>query len=116
MNDIYFFIQQGLVSLYARHEVQLISGKRYRVRHDEVEFDEVFECSEASHRTLEMPFCPHYAYSEHLLGIWNRARPDLYFLGTTRPYTGAFGCIAEGNAMFVHRMLTAPGAAERARR
>ena len=25
----------------------------------------------------------------------NKARPNLFFLGTTRPYTGAFGCVAE---------------------
>lgn len=105
LNDIYFFIQQGLVSLYHREEVQHVSGKKYRLGTDEVEFDEVFHCQEARHKTLEMPFCPHYSYTDHLFGIWNTRQPNLYFLGTTRPYTGAFGCVAEVNAMFVHRMI-----------
>ena len=38
LNDIYFFIQQGLVKLYHRDEVQHISGKKYRLG-DEGDFD-----------------------------------------------------------------------------
>ncbi|CAJ1351559.1 unnamed protein product [Effrenium voratum] len=115
LNDIYFFLQQGLVSLFHRDEVQHVAGKKYRLRGEEVEFDQVFHCQEAKHRTLDMPnICPHYSYAEHLFGMWNaferiprnKARPNLFFLGTTRPYTGAFGCVAEVNAMFVHRMIT----------
>ena len=108
LNDIYFFMQQGLVSLYHRDEVQHVSEKRYRFGDsgEEVEFDEVFHCQEARHKTLKMPFCPHYSYTDHLFGIWNKSQPNLYFLGTTRPYTGAFGCVAEVNAMFVHKMIS----------
>eukprot|EP00434_Breviolum_minutum_P032851 symbB.v1.2.029054.t1/scaffold3141.1/size62545/4 len=72
-----------------------------------MEFDEVFFCQEAKHNVLQMPnFCPNYCYTDHMFGIWNKKQPNMYFLGTTRPYTGAFGCIAEVNAMFVHRMIT----------
>lgn len=106
LNDIYFFIQQGLVTLHTRSDVEHIAGKRYRLRGEEVEFDEVLNCDEAKHKTLSMPFCPNYSYTDHIFGIWSRKHPNLYFLGTTRPYTGAFGCIAEVNAMFVHRMIT----------
>jgi len=109
LNDIYFFIQQGLVKLYHRDDVQHISGKKYRLgdEGDEMEFDEVFFCQEAKHNVLQMQnFCPNYCYTDHLFGIWNKKQPNMYFLGTTRPYTGAFGCIAEVNAMFVHRMIT----------
>ncbi|CAE7198423.1 unnamed protein product [Symbiodinium natans] len=109
LNDIYFFIQQGLVKLHSRREVEHISGRRYRLQGEEVEFDEVLKCEEARHKTLQMPFCPRYSYTDHLYGIWNRTHPNLYFLGTTRPYTGAFGCVAEVNAMFVHRMITDGG-------
>lgn len=43
LNDIYFFIQQGLVKLYHRDEVQHISGKKYRLG-DEGDFDiDVFD-------------------------------------------------------------------------
>ena len=31
LNDIYFFIQQGLVKLYHRDEVEHVSGKKYRL-------------------------------------------------------------------------------------
>eukprot|EP00439_Symbiodinium_sp_Y106_P049258 s1957_g6.t1 len=106
LNDIYFFIQQGLVTLHPRSDVEHIGEKRYRVRGEEVEFDEVLNCDEAKHKTLSMPFCPNYSYTDHIFGIWSRKHPNLYFLGTTWPYTGAFGCIAEVNAMFVHRMIT----------
>lgn len=108
LNDIYFFIQQGLVKLYHRDEVQHVSGKKYRLgeKGDDVEFDEVLTCQEAKHNTLQMQNCPSYCYTDHIFGIWKQSQPNLYFLGTTRPYTGAFGCIAEVNAMFCHRMLT----------
>ena len=60
---------------------------------DEMEFDEVFFCQEAKHNVLQMPnFCPNYCYTDHMFGIWNKKQPNMYFLGTTRPYTGAFGC------------------------
>eukprot|EP00971_Amphidinium_carterae_P211172 4190227-Amphidinium_carterae.1 len=36
----------------------------------------------------------------------DQRHPEVYYLGTTRPYTGAFGCLAELNALFVLRMLT----------
>ena len=146
LNDIYFFIQQGLVKLYHRDEVQHVSGKKYRLGEkgalsncreqqnqtiakvlytsngspttiflflslshpfagfhatfqenhpfsgDEVEFDEVLTCQEAKHNTLQMQNCPSYCYTDHIFGIWKQSQPNLYFLGTTRPYTGAFGC------------------------
>ncbi len=58
-----------------------------------MEFDEVFFCQEAKHNVLQMPnFCPNYCYTDHMFGIWNKKQPNMYFLGTTRPYTGAFGC------------------------
>jgi len=106
LNDIYFFIQQGLVKLHSHEEVQHQSGRRYIVAGEAVEFDEVLRCREASHKLLDVRGCRPYSYSEHLYGIWNRANPNLYYLGTTRPYTGAFGCIAEMSALFVHRMIT----------
>eukprot|EP00931_Biecheleriopsis_adriatica_P116012 TRINITY_DN91727_c0_g1_i1.p1 TRINITY_DN91727_c0_g1~~TRINITY_DN91727_c0_g1_i1.p1 ORF type:complete len:631 (-),score=112.05 TRINITY_DN91727_c0_g1_i1:251-2119(-) len=106
LNDIYFFMQQGLVKVHRRDEVRHISGKRYNVAGEEVEFDEVLACCEAKHKLLEVRGCPHYAYSDHLYGIWSRARQNLFYLGTTRPYTGAFGCMSEISAMFTHRMIT----------
>ena len=145
LNDIYFFIQQGLVKLYHRDEVEHVSGKKYRLGEkgapsncreqqnqkrskvlctssgspptillflslihsrvfmalskvfhpfsgDEVEFDEVLTCQEAKHNTLQLQNCPSYCYTDHIFGIWKQSQPNLYFLGTTRPYTGAFGC------------------------
>ncbi|CAE8720944.1 unnamed protein product [Polarella glacialis] len=106
LNDIYFFMQQGLVKVHKRDEVQHLAGKRYLVAGEEVEFDEVLGCCEAKHKLLEVRGCRPFTYSEHLYGIWNRIHPNLFFLGTTRPYTGAFGCVSELSSLFVHRMLT----------
>eukprot|EP00930_Biecheleria_cincta_P001057 TRINITY_DN102222_c0_g1_i1.p1 TRINITY_DN102222_c0_g1~~TRINITY_DN102222_c0_g1_i1.p1 ORF type:complete len:690 (+),score=84.51 TRINITY_DN102222_c0_g1_i1:54-2123(+) len=106
LNDIYFFIQQGLVKVHKRCEVVHLAGKRYSVAGEELEFDDVLGCSEASHKLLEIRGCKPYAYLDYLHGVWNRSYPNLFYLGTTRPYTGAFGCVSEMNALFVHRMIT----------
>ena len=68
------------------------SKKTHPFSGDEVEFDEVLTCQEAKHNTLQMQNCPSYCYTDHIFGIWKQSQPNLYFLGTTRPYTGAFGC------------------------
>ena len=28
--------------------------------------------SQAKHKTLSMPFCPNYSYTDHIFGIWSR--------------------------------------------
>jgi hypothetical protein len=50
-----------------------------------------------------------YNYEDWLFGVWNKKYPNLYYVGTTRPQTGAFASSAEIENMLVYKLITDVG-------
>ena len=112
LNDPYFFMLLGRVRLVHPKNVQwqsenecLINGKKEHVDlrlkiPDRAPVSVEFECEGESSWT--------YKYSEHLLGVWSVNNPNAYFVGHTRPTTGAFAQTGEAYCWLVWRLISDP--------
>jgi len=127
LNDIYLFMMMGLVKLARRDRIVEEKGKPgvYRLLLEEEEQKEiksgeaspgivfkpdlVLSSTQAKHRALPILYNGskfQFEYSQFLFGNWSMKYPNLYFLGTTRPTTGAFASMAEMASFFVFELIT----------
>eukprot|EP00928_Gymnodinium_smaydae_P045052 TRINITY_DN30078_c0_g1_i1.p1 TRINITY_DN30078_c0_g1~~TRINITY_DN30078_c0_g1_i1.p1 ORF type:complete len:723 (+),score=87.46 TRINITY_DN30078_c0_g1_i1:244-2412(+) len=111
LNDIWFFIMLGRVKVVPRSGMTKLEDGTYQLP-DGTNYkpDVVMQSERAKHRTLKIEhkdgLHDEYAYDKYLYGLWHKSHENLYYLGTTRPTTGAFGCCAEISNMFVYKMVT----------
>jgi len=112
LNDIYLFILLGLVTVTKRSNIVKQEDGCYLLkgRESDTTFrpDVVMGSKKAEQFAIPMTYngkdiC--YNYTDNLYGIWNKSRPNLYFLGTTRPNTGGFGSQGEMAGLLVFELI-----------
>ena len=111
LNDIYFFIQIGRVKLCPSTNLVSNPDGSYLLVDEARTFtpDVVLGSQRAQVRKIPIRYngAPlHFEYDQFLYGNWSTEYPNLYFLGTTRPTTGAFGSMAEMGCKLVHELIT----------
>lgn len=114
LNDLVYFVSEGLVTLWDKDETTVDEGARTVERNGEsVRYDYLIQGDvevpnlppityERDGRTVEYA----YVYRENYLGVIPRALHNVYLLGYTRPVSGGLSNITEMQSLLVHRMLT----------
>lgn len=115
LNDITFFIDQGLVEIWPHEEAFLDRDNSVvKWREEVVPFDHIIEGDQ------EVPNLPkiiikrggqpernyQYFHRDCFMGIVPRDLENTYFLGYTRPLTGGLNNITEMQCLFAHKMIT----------
>jgi hypothetical protein len=118
LNDIVFFLEQGLVELWPKSDTAIDrEGKTIRWKDKIVAYDQIVEPD------YEVPNLPdiiadhegaskhkyQYVYKDNFMGVIPKDLRNIYFLGLTRPFTGGLNNIIEMQGLFVHKMITDPG-------
>ncbi len=117
LNDIVFFLNQGLVELWPKRETIIDRGaKTIRWK------DQVVECDEIVDGDYEVPNLPdivaereggpqrkyEYVYRNTFMGVVPKELSNVYFVGFTRPTTGGLNNITEMQCLFTHKMIADP--------
>lgn len=120
LNDILFFVSEGLVELWRKDETKIDEVHKTIERDGEVVAYDHFIGGDA-----EFPRLPpityerdgevreyEYVYKQNYLGVVPSELSGIYFIGYTRPVSGGLANIVEMQCLLVHRLLTdAPFAA-----
>jgi hypothetical protein len=117
LNDIAFFLEQGLVELWPKRET-IIDRKARTIRWKDnvVNYDEIVDAD------YEVPNLPEivvervgssqrkYEYDcrNTFMGVVPKELSNAYFIGFTRPTTGGLNNITEMQCLFTHKMITDP--------
>jgi hypothetical protein len=118
LNDIAFFLEQGLVELWPKRET-VIDREAKTIRWK----DNVVECDEIVDADHEVPNLPEivveradapkrmyeYVYRNTFMGVVPKELSNVYFLGYTRPTTGGLNNITEMQCLLAHKMITDAG-------
>ncbi len=115
LNDIAFFLEQGLVELWPKQETiidreaQTIRWKDQFVKYDFI-VDQDYEVPNLPEIIVagEGPVQPKYEYSyrDNFMGIVPKQLRNVYFIGYTRPSTGGLNTVIEMQCLFTHKMIT----------
>ena len=121
LNDLPFFVAEGLVTLWRKDETTVDEAARTITRNGEViHYDHLIQ---GDAEVPRLPRITHerdgevvdfaYLYRDNHLGVIPRALTNVYLLGYTRPLTGGLSNITEMQSLLIHRMITdAPFRAE----
>src|SRR5262245_10230373 len=118
LNDIAFFLEEGLVELWPKAETVIDLDQR-TIRWK----DKVIECDHIVDADYEVPNLPEivvaregaprrtyeYVYRNNFMGVIPKELSNVYFIGYTRPTTGGLNNIAEMQCLFTHKMIADPG-------
>ncbi|MCB9298328.1 MAG: thioredoxin reductase [Lewinellaceae bacterium] len=114
LNDIAFFIDEGLVELWHKKETTIDHEARaIRWGEKELEFDYLIEGDRErpalpdimiGHSDGGLPY--QYDYRNNFMGIVPPELHNVYMIGYTRPFTGGLANIIEMQGLFVHKMIT----------
>jgi hypothetical protein len=117
LNDIAFFLEQGLVELWPKRETVIDRKARtIRWKDNVVNYDEIVDAD------YEVPNLPEivvervgssqrkYEYDcrNTFMGVVPKELSNAYFIGFTRPTTGGLNNITEMQCLFTHKMITDP--------
>jgi hypothetical protein len=115
LNDIAYFIDQGVVELWPQQET-LIDRDNHVIRWkgEVVHYDDIIDGDQETPNlppiTIERPGQPRYDYQHFyrdcFLGVMPRILPNTYLLGYTRPMTGGLNNVAEMQCLLTHKMIT----------
>ena len=118
LNDIAYFLEQGLVELWPKQET-IVDRDTRTIRWK----DKVIACDHIIDADYETPNLPpivrvrggtppqdyQYACRDNFMGIVPRNLSNVYFIGYIRPTTGGLNNIVEMQCLFTHRMITDEG-------
>jgi hypothetical protein len=114
LNDIAFFLDQGLVELWPKHETILDrEGSTIRWRDNVIKFDHIVN---ADHEVPNLPDIVvvrpgaprrkyEYAYRGAFMGVIPKELSNVYFIGFTRPTTGGLNNIIEMQCLLTHKLI-----------
>jgi len=114
LNDLAYFVSEGLVTLWRKDETRVDEvGKTITRNGESIHYDHLIQGD------TEVPRLPRityekagqtvdyeYVYRENHLGVIPRVLSNVYLLGYTRPLTGGLSNITEMQSLLVHRMVT----------
>ena len=114
LNDLAYFVSQGLVTLWRKDETQVDEVGNTITRNGEsIHYDHLIQGD------TEVPRLPRityqkagqtvdyeYVYRENHLGVIPSVLSNVYLLGYTRPLTGGLSNITEMQSLLIHRMVT----------
>ena len=118
LNDIAFFLEQGLVELWPKQET-VIDREEGTIRWK----DKVIKCDHILDADHEVPNLPdiivdrdgaprckyEYDHRNSFMGVIPKELSNVYFIGYTRPTTGGLNNIIEMQCLFTHKLITDPG-------
>ena len=117
LNDIVFFLEQGLVELWPKGEA-IIDREQCTIRWKDnvIKYDHIVD---ADHEVPNLPDivvdragapkCKYeYVYRNALMGVIPKELNNIYFIGYTRPTTGGLNNIIEMQCLFVHKLIVDP--------
>jgi hypothetical protein len=114
LNDIAFFIEQGLVKLWPKKDT-VIDRKKQTIRWNDnvIGYDHIVE---GDHEVPNLPDITvgdgglnnkyRYAFRNNFMGVMPKEFSNVYFIGFTRPFTGGSNNIIEMQCLLVHKMIT----------
>jgi hypothetical protein len=114
LNDLAYFVSEGLVTLWRKDETRVDEVGRTIERNGEsIHYDYLIQGD------TEVPRLPRityeragravdyeYVYRENHLGVIPSVLTNVYLLGYTRPLTGGLCNITEMQSLLIHRMVT----------
>ena len=114
LNDLPYFVSEGLVTLWRKDETQVDEvGKTITRNGESIRYDHLIQGD------TEVPRLPRityekagqtvdyeYVYRENHLGVIPSVLSNVYLLGYTRPLTGGLSNITEMQSLLIHRMVT----------
>lgn len=119
LNDLPFFIDQGLVEYWNKADVEVDHGHmkmRDRRTGREASFDHFIDGGPENPRlpqivrhAVDQPQEYRYVYRDNYLGVVPRRLSNIFFLGYTRPTTGGLANMTEMQGLLAHRMISDPG-------
>jgi hypothetical protein len=115
LNDITFFLEQGLVELWPKHETTIDREER-TIRWK----DDVIECDHILDADHEIPNLPDiivdregapkgkykYVCRNNFMGVIPKELRNVYIIGVTRPTTGGLNNIIEMQCLLTHKLIT----------
>src|SRR5262249_36557231 len=115
LNDIAYFLEQGLVELWPKQETiidreaQTIRWKDQFVKYDcivdqDYEAPNLPEIVVAGEDSAQRKY--EYRYRDNFMGIAPKQLRNVYLIGYTRPTTGGLNNIIEMQCLFTHKMIT----------
>lgn len=117
LNDIAFFLEQGLVELWPKRETAIDREQRtIRWKDDVVKYDHIVDAD------YEVPNLPEiavaregaptgkyeYVCRNNFMGVIPKELNNVYFVGFTRPTTGGLNNITEMQCLFTHKLISDP--------
>ena len=118
LNDIAFFLEQGLVELWPKRETVIDREARtIRWKDNVVKYDQIadadYEVPNLPEIVVKREGAPErkyeYAYQNTFMGLVPKELRNVYFIGFTRPTTGGLNNITEMQCLFAHKMITDTG-------
>jgi hypothetical protein len=118
LNDIGFFLEQGLVELWPKQDTVIDrENSTIRWKGSVIKYDYIIDADN------EIPNLPdvvvrregslkrnyEYVYRNNFMGIVPKALKNVYFIGFTRPISGGLNNITEMQCLFTHKMITNSG-------
>jgi hypothetical protein len=118
LNDIAFFLEQGLVELWPKNET-IIDREERTIRWK----DDVIKCDHIVDADYEVPNLPdivvdragtpkrkyEYVYRDNFMGVIPKELHNIYFIGYTRPTTGGLNSIIEMQCLLTHKLIADSG-------
>jgi len=117
LNDIAFFLEQGLVELWPKQDTVIdLEKKTIRWKDHVVKYDYIADPDHESpnlpaiavHRESSPVHKYAYVYRDNFMGVVPKQSRNVYFIGFTRPTTGGLNNITEMQCLFTHKMITDP--------
>ena len=117
LNDIAFFIEQGLVELWPKRETIIdreectIQWKGNVIKYDHI-VDADHEVPNLPDIVVDRAGVPErkyeYVYRNTFMGVVPKELSNIYFIGYTRPTTGGLNNIIEMQCLFAHKLILDP--------
>jgi hypothetical protein len=118
LNDIAFFLEEGLVELWPKAETVIDREQRtIRWKDKVIEYDHIvdadYEVPNLPEIVVDREGAPRrkyeYVYRNNFMGVIPKELSNVYLIGYTRPTTGGLNNIAEMQCLFTHKMIADSG-------
>jgi hypothetical protein len=116
LNDIAFFLEQGLVELWPKQET-VIDREEHTIRWKDnvIKYDHIvdadYEIPNLPDIIVDRDGVPKHKYEyicrNNFMGVIPKELNNIYFIGYTRPSTGGLNNIIEMQCLFTHKLITA---------
>src|ERR1700730_8233281 len=117
LNDIAFFLEQGLVELWPKQETVIDREERtIRWKDNVIKYDHIvdadYEIPNLPDIIVDRDGVPKHKYEyicrNNFMGVIPKELNNIYFIGYTRPSTGGLNNIIEMQCLFTHKLVTDP--------